>query len=309
MHDSDFNSCYQPSGLSNSSLPSKNRNSLLTARQDTSRAHSPSTAHCFLEEINREAFPQPRSSVKLRLQHEEATQRLTLDEPDKVRRGSCNGFTVTKMIMCGIEDARFVLPYFHHIKHHEVRALKNWLCEKMYVKRSGGISRMEKVLHCIQLLQTGCRYESLAVLFSRSPRQIKDSCHEVMAGLLRLHCDTVNVDEATDHVVRMYMPLWGLWTQYGATKGKAALYYGFRLSQVAQVLGALNLYIGRWRMQGGFAVDGPMFSWGGVFVIQMAKREGNCSSELRILGVDDDDDDGTSTIRSVAIASRRFEID
>lgn len=284
-------------------------------------------------------FPQPSSaSVKLRLHHSEASQTLALDDPDTMRLGSCTGSTITAMIMSGIKDPRFVLPSFAYIKHHEVRALKAWLTARNYVTRTprgrgrgGGISRMEKVLHCIHLLQTGCRYESLAVMFSRSPRQVKESCWEVMMGLLQLHCVTsVDGDEAATRVGEMHRPLWGLWRKYdgddddGGLKGNAAavVYYGFRTSEVVDVLAALNIYIGRWRMQGEFALDGLVFNWGWMFVGEVvagAKKglgDGN-SGELGILGVgcDDDDDggddvdDGTSTICAVDMAGRICEMD
>ncbi|CAO2658038.1 Nn.00g072980.m01.CDS01 [Neocucurbitaria sp. VM-36] len=297
-----------PTKLRSSAAAQAERRNTVDARRSVRRAlageeHLPSSIQHLLEQIETKAFPRPRASVKLRLQHEEASHNLTLDAPEKARRGSCNGSTITNMIMCGVEDHRFVLPYFHYIKHHEVRALKTWLAERRYVKRSGVISRMEKVLHCIQLLQTGCRYETIAVIFSRSPRQIKESCHEVMTGLLQLYYDTVNTDRATDQVKDMYMPLWGLWAKYDVMKEKAAVYYGYQLTEVAKVLGALNIYIGRWRMQGGFAVDGPVFSWGWMFVVELARAKSalDSNNELGILGVDRDDDDGTSTIRPISM--------
>lgn len=207
-------------------------------------------------------FPQPRDEVERSIHHEEASLRASLNEPDKVRRGSCDGYVIANMIMSGLEDHRFVLPYFHYIKHHEVRALEEWLSTTNHMAEFDTISLMESVLHCIQILQTGCRYETLAVIFSRSPRQIKGSCREVMRGLLHLHRNTVN--EVGDQEI--YMPLWGIWRKFVMTKGRAELYYGFGWVDLAKVLVTLNLYIGRWRMQGRFATDGPAFVWGRFFV-------------------------------------------
>lgn len=68
-------------------------------------------------------------------------------------------------------------------------------------------------------------------------------------------------------------------------------------------------------MQGGFAVSGPVFSWGHVFVLESSSKpaynvyreDDERSSEDT---VDDEEDDGTSTIRPTAIlGSGRFEID
>ncbi|OAL47193.1 hypothetical protein IQ07DRAFT_590052 [Pyrenochaeta sp. DS3sAY3a] len=269
----------------------------------------------IFEETDDEDDPQPRASVILRIQQEESIQGLVLHDPNRVRRGSCTGTTITDLIMCGIDDNRFVLPYFHHIKHHEVRALKEWLAQRRHVERSGSIGRMEKVLHCLQLLQTGCRYESLAVIFSRSPLQVKASCQEVVQGLLSLYADTIDSNAVTKQVVQEYMPLWGLWDKYKLSVKEAVLYYGFHATEIAKVIGALNLYIGRWRMQGGFAVSGPVFSWGHVFVLASSSKpaynvyreDDERNSEDT---VEDEDDDSTSTIRPAAmLASGRFEMD
>ena len=34
---------------------------------------------------------------------------------------------ITEMTMHAIEDTRFVLPYLHYMKVHELRAIKEWL--------------------------------------------------------------------------------------------------------------------------------------------------------------------------------------
>jgi hypothetical protein len=209
-------------------------------------------------------IPQPREEVKMRVQEEEANMEPTLRDPHKERRGSCNGFMITEMTMQGIEDARFVLPYLHYMKLHELRAIKEWLSNAGLIVSSGSISRMEKALLCIQLLQTGCRYEALAVIHSRSPRQVMESCNEVMRALLQWHRMTVDDDDIGDQAE--YIVLWGIWHKYTISDGRAGLYFGFDWTSLAKVLVALNVYMGRWRKQGKFAMDGPAFAWGKFFV-------------------------------------------
>jgi hypothetical protein len=229
------------------------------APSEATRSHS-------FQETNPEKIPQPREEVKRRVQREECNQEPALSDPDRVRRGSCNGFMITEMTMKGVDDPRFVLPYLHYMKNHELRYLKDWLANKGHVRGSGTVSRTEKCLLCIQLLQTGCRYETLAVIHSRSPHQVKDACTEVMQGLLQWHQKTVGDVEMDDQA--KYIGLWGIWGKYAVSDGRAGLYFGIDWSHLAKVLLALNLYMGRWRMQGQFAMDGPAFEWGKFFVPQ-----------------------------------------
>jgi hypothetical protein len=222
------------------------------------------------EETNAERWPQPRDEVIARLQKEEANTCLHIRDAHKVRRGSCNGFTVTDMVMSGVEDERFVLPYLHYVKHHEVRALKKWLARNHVVHRSGTVSRMEKVLHAMQLLQTGSRYESIAVLFSRTPSQVRESCHEVLAGVLDLYEATVDESVAPE----VYAPLWGITKRCAQGTGaeRAERYFGFRLTEVAKVLMALNLYIGRWRGSKS-PFEGQPFPWGRFLGVEEPMEE------------------------------------
>ena len=243
-------------------------------------------------------YMRPKDEVIKRTQQEEASSRLSLNEPDRIRQGSCGGSTITNMMMSGRKDHRCVLPCLRYIKIHEVRALKEWLSDVDLVVRSGAISRMEKVMHCIQLLQTGCRYEALAVIFSRSPREIKESCLEVMEGLLHLHSKTVN--QTGDQ--EMYMPLWRVWIRFDTTQGRAGVYYGFGWMDVAKVLVTLNLYIGRWRMQGRLATDGPSFSWGRFFVSRGTEEVSTTTVCVQTSNEASDQEDGTNTIRPVATA-------
>lgn len=233
-----------------------------TIRLRPRRSSVLSTESAWSQESHQPPCWPSKAQVVQRIRQEEAGRGLSLHEPDSLRQGSRDGPTVAAMVMSGHEDSQLVLPYLQYIKIHELRALEGWLANTMGMTSSGMISRIEKVLHCIQLLQIGCRYESLAVLFSRSPTQIKESCAEVMAGLLHLHSQTANKAGEQE----MYMPLWKIWRKFEATDGRVGLYYGFRWLELAKVLVTLNLYIGRWRMQGMFATDGPTFVWGRFFV-------------------------------------------
>lgn len=217
-----------------------------------------------IQETNPGHIPQSREEVEARIQKEESELAPVLVEPDRQRQGSCNGSLVTVMVMSNASNEELVLPCLHFIKHHELRALKDWLVSNHYVKKSAVISRTEKVLHCLELLQTGLRYETIAVIFSRTPRQVESSCHEVMEGLLELHGFTMI--KARDQ--EMYTTLWGIWgRKFGDSQNQAAAacYYGFDWLDVGKVMVTLNLYIGRWREQGKFALEGPSLNWGKFF--------------------------------------------
>lgn len=273
----------------------------MQANDDTGENGSPRRFHderqrysngSGFEEAHPEQWPQPRSEVISRLRREEVNLSLSLRQPDTIRRGSCNGYTITEMVLGGIEDYRFVVPYLHHIKHHEVRVLRQWLSEHGHVRSSGLMSCTEKLLHCIQLLQTGNRYETIAVLFSRSPRQIRDSCHEVMEGLLELYNATVDGD--SEHEV--YAPLWLICKKFVLNAQKAEDYYGFRWMGVVQVLVALNLYIGRSRGSPS-PFEGTPFRWGKFLVPARSVQLRHTSDRVREIenSSDESSQDGESS--------------
>ncbi|KAF2128155.1 hypothetical protein P153DRAFT_405478 [Dothidotthia symphoricarpi CBS 119687] len=148
-----------------------------------------------VEFTNPEQIPQPRDEVLWRLEFEEDNENVFLQGPHRQRQGSCNGFILTDMIMCSMADPRFVMPCLNHIKFHEVRALKAWLCGAndggvCYIYKNGTVSRTEKLLQGLWILQTGYRFESVAVVFSRTPVQVREAWIEVMDGLLELHSFT-----------------------------------------------------------------------------------------------------------------------
>ncbi|KAJ4985426.1 hypothetical protein SVAN01_09086 [Stagonosporopsis vannaccii] len=222
-----------------------------------------------------------KMEVEAQMRNEEAELAPILIEPDRIRQGSCDGSVVTDMVMNNVLNEDYVLPYLHFIKHHELRALKQWLVDNHYVKKSAVISRTEKVLHCLELLQTGRRYETIATIFSRTPRQIESSCHEVMEGLLELHGFTMI--KARDQ--EMYTTLWGIWCRkFGNPQNQhlAAYYYGFDWLDVGKVMVTLNLYIGRWREQGRFSLEGPSLNWGKFFDAEGTGRFPRMDQPLRL---------------------------
>jgi hypothetical protein len=46
---------------------------------------------------------------------------------------------ITEMTMHAIEDTRFVLPYLHYMKVHELRAIKEWLGNAGFIVSSGSM--------------------------------------------------------------------------------------------------------------------------------------------------------------------------
>jgi hypothetical protein len=119
------------------------------------------------------AVPKSRDEVIASMSVEMHRTSITLHDPDRGREGSTSGWLTTLAIMSGLEDGRYVLPILTFIKIHEVRDLKKWLVDRGFLQRSGSVSRIERVLHFIFVLQIGCRLETIAVMFSRSPREVQ----------------------------------------------------------------------------------------------------------------------------------------
>ncbi|KAF2820634.1 hypothetical protein CC86DRAFT_471208 [Ophiobolus disseminans] len=194
-------------------------------------------------------YPLPRATVIALLRHEERNSSLHLHDPDRIRTGSCTGFTISQLLLFGSTHPSFVLPYLPHIPLRSLRSLKKYLIAHGHILKSATISRTEKLLHCMQLLRTGNRYESIAVVFSRSPRQVRAACQEVMMALEAMYESTV--DEGCEADVCAHV--WGIWKRFelNADEQGAARYYGFTWSQVAKVLVGLNLFIGGGEGEGG----------------------------------------------------------
>ncbi|CAE7218157.1 hypothetical protein PTTW11_11001 [Pyrenophora teres f. teres] len=291
--------------LMSGALPVEHDTRSIPARASSPDLLAETPRKLSIVETNPEQIPQPRHEVKRRLQHEEDNSSFELLEPDTVRRGSCNGFMITEMTMRGLQDASFVLPYLHYMKIHELRWLKEWLVHTGHITQSQPVSRMEKMLLCMQVLQSGCRYEAVAVIHSRSPRQVKAACNEVMQGLLHWHALTVRERDVGDQA--KLLVLWGIWDRYCASDGRAGLYFGFNWTHVAKVLVALNLYMGRWRMQGRFATDGPAFAWGSFF--ELEETGGTETEEEHQLCSDVDDESFEAEAPSVHVTRRRMPRD
>lgn len=263
---------------------------VLATEDERGEESAGSSATCVSTRIltNPEQLPQPRQEVLRRLKLSESSRSLYLARPDIVRRGSANGFCVAELVMTGVQDHRFVLPYLHFVRHKEVRALKQWLVERDFVRQSGSISRIEKVLHCVQLLQTGMRYESIAVVFSRTPRQVMESCHEVMRGLEVLYEETVQ----TGPEGKVYEKLWGIARRYAIGQlGKVEKYYGFKWEEIRKILVALNMYIGRWRGTAN-PFEGRLFRWGSYLDV----KEGGRPSIMAEESSDESDEDTVEVV-------------
>jgi hypothetical protein len=183
-----------------------------------------------------------------------------LNGPDRRRTGSVPSYFATFAIMARLNDPDYYLPQFHHIKKCEVKDLKECLEERNVLQRTGNISRIEKLLHLLFLLQDGVRFETIAVLFSRTPRQVQASCDRVFEGLLHLHGDT-----AVPQLQPTCYHLWKISLKYLAADTQSAQhaerYYGWRTIDVVKVLVTLNVFIGRYREQGRVALDGAYCSW------------------------------------------------
>ncbi|KAF2677015.1 hypothetical protein K458DRAFT_436821 [Lentithecium fluviatile CBS 122367] len=204
-----------------------------------------------------------RAEVERSCREEESIGGPGLYFPDRRREGSTTSYFAAFSIMSGIDDPSYYLPKLLHIKIHEVKRLKEYLEGKSWLTRDGNISRVEKLLHLLFLLQDGVRFETIAVLFSRTPRQVQSSCNEVFDALMNMHGLTAlpNRQPACDH-------LWRITYKYINTPviaQNAVRYYGWWLPELINVLVTLNLYIGRYRQQGQVALSGECFKWWEAF--------------------------------------------
>lgn len=188
---------------------------------------------------------------------EESCPRAGLRNANRQRGGSLPGYYVSSLILGGVKDSRFFLPELRFIKIHELKRLKEWLAKEYRLSRTGSISRIEKVLHLVLLLQEGCRIESMAVLFSRTPQQVRDSCHQVFSMLLEMHSKT---EFEPDRPNKQLWDIGGRVTN-GCNATKWEQHYGWASSDIAKVLATLDMYMGRFRQQGTVALRGPYVKW------------------------------------------------
>ncbi|ORY16568.1 hypothetical protein BCR34DRAFT_597578 [Clohesyomyces aquaticus] len=192
---------------------------------------------------------------------EEICNAAALYQPDRQRRQYCSGTLTTREIMRGL------VPGPRYIKIHEIRELEGWLADNDYVRKSRGIGRTEKILHLLFTLQEGCRLETTAEWFARSPREIFDSCAEVFAGLHQMHSDTVVPrpgDERNYWVFhRRYRSKWNVLRRYMDSNNAIwRTHYPWAALDLLEVLLTLNLFIGRYRLQGTLRFHGRVLDWG-----------------------------------------------
>ncbi|KAF2713535.1 hypothetical protein K504DRAFT_334517, partial [Pleomassaria siparia CBS 279.74] len=203
--------------------------------------------------------PRPKVGILAKIYEEEARASTELHDPDRVRMGSTSGWLITLAVMSGMEDDRYVLPKLACIKIHEVKDMKRWLLSNGYLQRSGAVSRIEKMLHFLFLLQMGCRMETIAIVFSRSPRQVHSSCKDVLQGVLEMHSETKLPRTGKWPT---YPQLWLMSQNYETAPAWSKKYYPWTAVDFQMVVLTLNLYIGRYRKQGQFALEGPFLDWG-----------------------------------------------
>ncbi|KAF2017521.1 hypothetical protein BU24DRAFT_460556 [Aaosphaeria arxii CBS 175.79] len=197
--------------------------------------------------------------VRYSIIEEEGMEGVELFDPHHRRQGSASGQEVTSMIMTGRKDKNLFLPNLLYIKIHEVRVLKKWLANQKYLHKAANITRMEKMLHLLTLLQMGCRFESVAVFFSRTPKEVQESCLEVFEGLLEMHSETML--PGPDCARRFaYEHCWNITKKYEYYGGKE--YFTWSYIEVLNVLVTLNIFIGRYRQYGELRLIGSILPWG-----------------------------------------------
>lgn len=209
-----------------------------------------------------EALPGRCASARKRVEttcfREESLTTISLRDPDRQREGSVTGPATTHEILAGIDDRSHCLPRLQFIKIHELKRLKEWLVQNAQLSSLGEISTTEKVLHLVLVLQEGWRMETLAVVFSRTPRQVLNSCRDAFNRMLEMHSETsLERDQPTCSYI------WKIaqkFTDDGESE-KWERYYHWRKQDVFKVLVSLNLYIGRYRQQGQVALSGPYQHW------------------------------------------------
>lgn len=225
-------------------------------------SHTADGLHALNLEYGVEALPTKlaptRKEVQKTCSEEETCTTIALCDPERKREGSMPGLSVTYAILAGIDDPMHCLPRLRFIKIHEVKRLKEWLTEELHLGRSGEISRVEKMLHLIFILQEGWRMETIAVLFSRTPLEVYSSCHDVFNRLLEMHSETA----LEWHQPTCYH-LWKIAPKFldKSSTNRWERYYHWKKPDVFSVLVTLNMYIGRYRQQGKVALDGPYQHW------------------------------------------------
>jgi hypothetical protein len=205
------------------------------------------------------------SEVRQSIEEEEAIELVSLHDPDRLREGSASGSSICNGIMFGVHNQTLVIPHLECIKAHEVRDLRDWLIKHKYLDQSmaSRISRTEKILQLITLLSKGYRFESVAILFSRTPNEVKSSCEEVFEGLLELHSE-IMLPKGDFMGKYLYVHLWRIVGNYVLRQDEETgeNYYPWGTEDICKVLITLNLCIGRIRKQGRFALEGPVLNWG-----------------------------------------------
>jgi hypothetical protein len=121
-------------------------------------------------------------------------------------------------------------------------------------------------MYLLILLEEGCRFEVIAVYFSRAPNDIVSACLEVSDGILELHDEMVlpPSKHGTPAQKYLYEHCWQIVQTHPARseEGSGRQYYPWSFDELCKMLVTLNIFIGRFRRQGRFALDGPILNWG-----------------------------------------------
>ncbi|KAF2868546.1 hypothetical protein BDV95DRAFT_609472 [Massariosphaeria phaeospora] len=196
---------------------------------------------------------------------ENSVESVEIQHVNRTRKGSTDGWKMTVLISGNHKREGFYIPTLAYIKPHEAKALKQWLGDHGYLHAYPHIGRMEKFLYLLFVLQNGYRFEAVAVMFSRTPREVKSSCDEVFQGLLQMYAQT-EVPAEVPQEYHVHCRLWRISERYGYGGDLDAAVvpencFPWSKAEVANVLVALSLYVGRYRAQSQSSLQGPWIDW------------------------------------------------
>ena len=236
-------------------VPNGARLSAITEDEPNSYAPEPKTVR----------FQKSPREVVRSIREEEAVSSITMNNMHEKRQGSADGWNISNAIMSGSDDWHIYVPKLECIKLHEVRALKHWLSARGHLERTGKITRIEKLLYFLILCQLGCRFESIAVAFSRTPKQVLQACIEVFEGLSDFYSESARPSNYHDKpFYYLYEHLWRILGNYPLrvddTTGEK--YYPWQYRSLCRAIIGLNMFIGRYRSHGRLSLNGEIYDWG-----------------------------------------------
>jgi hypothetical protein len=191
---------------------------------------------------------------------------IEIIDSDRVRIGSAPSWFIADAIQKFKRNTKFLVPHSKYIKPHEIRAFTEFLEDRGCLQHFGSCPMMERLMYLLILLEEGCRFEVIAVYFSRAPNDIVSACLEVSDGILELHDEMVlpPSKHGTPAQKYLYEHCWQIVQTHPARseEGSGRQYYPWSFDELCKMLVTLNIFIGRFRRQGRFALDGPILNWG-----------------------------------------------